>query len=163
MVARHTDEHDVTDPVGALLRLLAAVVALDPDAIVDSYADREDLLVFVEGPRWQTRGHQAVARGWRDFCASGLRVRSVDFTDGPHLHGRDALGPSAAEPGVVSLSGIVELDVVAPTGVQTRVPMRMTWVMMREPDRWRIVHEHASQPVVDPYGIGDWLRQEVAP
>jgi ketosteroid isomerase-like protein len=154
MVARQKGQHDATDPVDALHGLLAAVVASDADAIIDCYADRDDLLVFVEGPRWQTRGHQAVARGWRDFCASGLRVRQVEFTEGPHLHGR--LDTAA-------LSGVVELDVVRPTGVEIRVSMRMTWVMMREPDRWRIVHEHASQPGPDPYGIGDWLRPEVTP
>lgn len=169
MVARQTVQHDATDPVSALGQLLAAVVARDADAIIDSYADREDLLVFVEGPRWQTRGHQAVARGWRDFCTSGLWVRHVEFTDGPHVHGREDNGGSdypasvASLSGVVSLSGTVELDVVGATGVETRIPMRMTWVMMREPDRWRIVHEHASQPGADPYGIGDWLRPEVAP
>jgi len=164
MVARQTGQHDATDPVGALRQLLAAVVARDAEAIIDCYADREDLLVFVEGPRWQTRGHQAVARGWRDFCTSGLWVRRVEFTDGPHVHRRaDPNGPADSSAGVASLSGTVELDVVRPTGVETRVPMRMTWVMMREPDRWRIVHEHASQPGADPYGIGDWLRPEVAP
>jgi ketosteroid isomerase-like protein len=156
MVAREVDQHDVTDPIGALQGLLAAVVARDVDAIVDSYADREDLLVFVEGPRWQTRGHPAVAKGWRDFCASGLSVRRVTFTDGPHLHG----GENGAA--LACLSGIVHMDVAGPTGDGTRVPMRLTWVMAREPDRWRIVHEHASQPGPDPYGIGDWLRPEAA-
>ena len=156
MVAPEADQHDVTDPVGALRQLLAAVVARDVDAIVDSYADRSDLLVFVEGPRWQTRGHQAVAKGWRDFCNSGLSVRRVMFSDGPHLHGGD--GPRA----LACLSGIVDMNVVGPTGAGTTVAMRMTWVMARDPDRWRIVHEHASQPGPDPYGIGDWLRPEAA-
>ena len=154
MVARHDEQHDVTEPVGALRRFLTAVVDRDVDRIVDSYADREDLLVFVEGPRWQTRGHQAVAKGWRDFCDSGLILRRVEFTDGPHLHG----GGDAAV--LACLSGIVELDVLGPAGGSTQTPMRMTWVMARDPDRWRIVHEHASQPGTDPYGIGDWLRPE---
>ncbi len=160
MAAPQGGTHDATDPVGALFRLLAAVVARDADGIVDCYADRDDLRVYLEGPRWQTVGHDAVARGWRDFCSSGPRVRRVDLTDGPHLHSCDAQQPHAS---VACLSGTVELDVVRPTGEQTRMPMRMTWVMVREPDRWRIVHEHASQPLADPYGTGDWLRPETAP
>jgi ketosteroid isomerase-like protein len=157
MVARQADPPDATQPVEALQRFLAAVVERDVEAIVDSYANRDDLLVFVEGPRWQTRGHQAVAKGWRDFCASGLSVRRVEFSDGPQLFGGDA--PAA----LACLTGIVELDVVGSTGEESRVPMRMTWLMARDADRWRIVHEHASQPGSDPYGIGDWLRPEPTP
>jgi ketosteroid isomerase-like protein len=154
---------DATDPVGALRRLLAAVVAREAHEIVDSYADRSDLLVYVEGPRWQTVGHEAVARGWRDFCTSGLWLRRVDFTDGPHVHACEAPEAQPSHAPLACLSGTVELDVVRPTGTQALVPMRMTWVMVREPDRWRIVHEHASQPLVDPYGTGDWLRSEDGP
>ena len=50
------------------------------------------------------------------------------------------------------ISATVEMSL--PNG---KVPMRLTWVMQRDPDRWRIVHEHASQPLPDPYGTGDWL------
>src|SRR5262249_10607456 len=104
--------------------------------------------------RWQTLGHRAVARGWDDFCAAGPRLGRIDFTDGPHLfQGDDGHGALAC------LAGTVQLGVLGPTGEETAVPMRMTWVMRREPDRWRIVHEHASQPMADPYGSGDWLRE----
>jgi ketosteroid isomerase-like protein len=156
MVSQQDDQYDVTDPIGALRRFLSSVVARDVDEIIDSYAQRDDLLVFVEGPRWQTRGHTAVAKGWRDFCTSGLVLRQVEFTDGPHVHG----GGDGAT--LACVSGIVALDVVVPTGGASQTPMRMTWVMAREHDRWRIVHEHASQPGADPYGIGDWLRPEAA-
>lgn len=43
--------------------------------ILNSYADSEDLLVFVEGPRWETLGYENVAKGWRDFIGSEIYVK----------------------------------------------------------------------------------------
>ncbi|WP_326552069.1 YybH family protein [Micromonospora sp. NBC_01813] len=146
---------DPATPRGALDTLLTAIVAGDADAIVDCYAGVEDLHVFVEGPRWQTVGHTAVAKGWRDFCAAAMSVTAVDITDGPWVHGTD--GDAAGEAGALSsLSATVRMSIRTVAG-ERAVPMRLTWVLRRDTDRWRIVHEHASQPLADPYGVGDWL------
>jgi ketosteroid isomerase-like protein len=136
-------------PESTVDALLRAVVARDADAIADSYARRDDLLVFVEGPRWQTQGHEAVARGWRDFCAAPARVTQARLVDGPH-----AVGSSD----MASVAGTVHLVVDQPAG-RVELDMRLTWVLQRDADgQWRVVHEHASQPLPDPYGTGDWLR-----
>lgn len=143
-------------PLAAVEGLWAAIIRRDADAIVDNYAGEESLHVFVEGPRWQTIGHDAVSRGWRDFCTSPLRVTAIDVTDGPRVFGESGparLGAQATVSAMTRLTyGVVGDD-------ETRqVTFRLTWVLGREADRWRIVHEHASQPVADPYGTGDWLR-----
>ncbi|MFY1698358.1 YybH family protein [Solwaraspora sp. WMMA2101] len=147
---------DPGTPLGALNTLLTAIVAGDADAIVDCYAGIDDLHVFVEGPRWQTVGHPAVARGWRAFSAAPMSVTRVDLTDGPWVHG--TAGDSAGVPGALaSVSATVKMTVQGVAGDDRGVPMRLTWVLRRDDDRWRIVHEHASQPLTDPYGVGDWL------
>ena len=51
--------------------------------------------------------------------------------------------------------GVVDYD-VSGNGRASRLRMRMTWLLRWEGDRWRIVHEHGSQPLPDPYGAGDW-------
>jgi len=144
-----------TSPLAAVDALMAAIVARDADAIVDSYAARESLHVFVEGPRWQTLGHDNVARGWRHFCTSDLRVRNIVMEDGPRLFAPDDAPVGAVA--TVSATTLLHYDVVGVEG-RREVRFRLTWVLQREPDRWRIVHEHASQPGADPYGTGDWLR-----
>lgn len=140
----------------AVDQLLRAIVARDAEAIVDSYAAQETLHVFVEGPRWQTVGHDNVARGWRHFCTSDLRVTEIAVDDGPRLFAPDDTPVGAIA--TVSATTRLTYDVVGAAGAR-EVVFRLTWVLQRGADRWRIVHEHASQPGADPYGTGDWLRQ----
>lgn len=149
-----------TSPLAAVEALWAAIVARDADAIVDSYAARESLHVFVEGPRWQTLGHDNVARGWRHFCTSGLRVNEIQVDDGPRLFAPDDTPVGATA--TVSATTRLRYDVEGSAQGPREVVFRLTWVLQRESDRWRIVHEHASQPGADPYGTGDWLREDEA-
>jgi ketosteroid isomerase-like protein len=125
-----------------------AVIEKRVDAIVDRYAPGEDTYVFVEGPRWSTRGHDRIATGWRAFVDAPMSVRSCDWVEGPLSQVVGDLG---------WIGGIVEL-VVAVRGRERRARFRGSFVMHRHTDgEWRIVHEHFSQPAADPYGIGDWL------
>lgn len=134
----------VPGPVAAVTDLVRAIVDRRADDVVDAYARRDDVRVFVEGPRWETVGHEAVARGWRAFLDGPPRITGVTWSSGPHVHeGRDLAGVS----GTVALAG-----------PDRTLQVRMTWLLSREPDgRWRVVHEHASQPMADPYGTGDWV------
>jgi ketosteroid isomerase-like protein len=133
-------------------RFFDSVIAMRVEEIADAYAARDDVLVFLEGPRWQTVGHERIARGWRAFGRSPMRVRSIEWLDGPH--GR--VGSDLAW-----LGGTIELRFGVGDDPEVRsITFRATHVLMRETDgRWRIVHEHVSQPLADPYGFGDWLPE----
>ena len=125
-----------------------AVIEKRIDEIVDRYWPDHRTYVFVEGPRWSTRGHDRIATGWRAFVNAPLAVRSVEWVEGP-------LSEICADLGWIG--GIVELTVEV-AGTTRQVRFRGTFVMRRSADgAWRIVHEHFSQPAADPYGIGDWL------
>jgi ketosteroid isomerase-like protein len=147
---------DDTSPaatVDAALRAAAeshfeAVIEARVEDIIDRYAASADTYVFVEGPRWSTTGHEAIADGWRAYVDAPLSVQSIEWIEEPR-------GQRWGDQGW--LGGIVELTVEAPSGVRP-VRFRGTYVMERgADDTWRIVHEHFSQPADDPYGTGDWL------
>jgi ketosteroid isomerase-like protein/uncharacterized protein (DUF1330 family) len=128
-----------------------AVMARDLEAIVGRYAPGDRPYVFVEGPRWSTRGHDRIAAGWRAFAAASLSVERVEWVEGPVAEVEGRFG---------WIAGIVEL-VVQVAGVERRVRFRGSFVMQRDAaGEWRIVHEHFSQPAADPYGIGDWLKPD---
>ena len=136
-------------PVEAVEAHFRAVVAKDAAEIVGRYAASPDLYVFVEGPRWSTVGHDAVATGWRAFCDAAMSVRSISWVEGPHA---GALGDGGAW-----VAGVVDLDVELAEGGRRTVRLRGTHVLEKTASGWAIVHEHFSQPAADPYGIGDWL------
>ena len=125
-----------------------AVMAKDAAEIVGRYVPREDLYVFVEGPRWSTVGHEAVATGWRAFCAAAMSVRAINWVEGPRA---GVAGQMAW------VAGVVDLSVAFADGGQRTVRLRGTHVLERTASGWQVAHEHFSQPAADPYGIGDWL------
>lgn len=121
------------------------------EEIIDSYSNSPELLVFVEGPRWATLGFDNVARGWRDFTNAPMRVLECQWTENLQSETTNEMG---------FVAGIVELKMEI-KGELRVVRFRGTFVMQLESDgKWRIVHEHFSQPAVDPYGIGDWLEPQ---
>ncbi|MFN3330574.1 MAG: YybH family protein, partial [Pyrinomonadaceae bacterium] len=108
------------------------------------------LLVFVEGPRWATFGYEMVVKGWRDFCSSAIKLKDCSWVEGLRTEMHESMG---------FVAGIVELDVEI-EGVSRKIRFRGTFVLRKEEDgKWRIIHEHFSQPMPDPYGIGDWLKK----
>lgn len=141
-------EEDAVPLTVMVERHFHSVVARDLEAIVARYAPGDRPYVFVEGPRWSTRGHEPIAAGWRAFTAASLTVDRVEWVEGPVEQVEGHLG---------WIAGIVEL-VVRAGEVERRVRFRGSFVLHRDPSgEWRIVHEHFSQPAADPYGIGDWL------
>jgi ketosteroid isomerase-like protein len=116
---------------------------------VNLYWRDENLLVFVEGPRWVTTGYGAVDKGWRDFVDSPISMVECDWVE--NLRTR-----TVGDMGYVA--GTVELKVKIKEEMKT-IRFRGTFVFERTEEGWKIVHEHFSQPAEDPYGIGDWLKQ----
>ena len=118
--------------------------------ILNSYANSEDLLVFVEGPRWETLGYENVAKGWRDFIGSEISMKKCEWLS-------NVRSRIVGEMGFVA--GIVELEVQIKDKL-TAIKFRGTFVLEKDSnENWKIIHEHFSQPAEDPYGIGDWLKK----
>lgn len=121
------------------------------DEIINAYAASEDLLVFVEGPRWATVEFKNVSKGWCDFVASEIAVESCNWVE-------NLQSKIAGEMGFVA--GVVELKVKIKNETKT-IRFRGTFVFERNAgNEWKIIHEHFSQPAADPYGIGDWLKKD---
>lgn len=126
-----------------------AVIEKRVEDIINHYSRDENLLVFVEGPRWATVGFDNVERGWRDFVDAPMRVLRCEWIE-------NLQSKIVGEMGFVA--GIVELEMEIKNEPRI-VRFRGTFVLQKEADgAWRIVHEHFSQPAENPYGIGDWLK-----
>lgn len=126
-----------------------AVINKNIEKILDYYSQTEDLLIFVEGPRWATLGYNAVEKGWRDFCDSAINVKSCEWVE-------NLTAKTIGKMGFVA--GISELKVEI-NGTPKTIRFRGTFILEEESDgNWRVIHEHFSQPAENPYGIGDWLK-----
>jgi len=120
------------------------------EEIINSYIALEDLLVFVEGPRWATVGFENVSKGWHDFIASAISLEKCEWVE--YLTSK-----IVGEMGFVA--GIVELTVNIKGETKTiRFRGTFVWEKDAQEGNWKIIHEHFSQPAEDPYGIGDWLK-----
>ncbi len=131
----------------------AAIRDKQYEAIIDTYMPGEDAFVFVEGPRWVTRGWSAICEGWRGFIAAPMTLNEVVWEE---VFQEQIIGQ------VGWLSGIASLQVTL-SGKSVHVRLRGSFVMtLCDDGRWRICHEHFSIPHADPYGIGDWLPKETS-
>ena len=129
-----------------------AVVEKRVNDIVSHYRNSSETYVFVEGPRWSTIGIDRIERGWNAYIDTALSVQAVRYVEGPFS------GASSSDD-LAWIAGIVELDVSISETIKT-IRFRSTFVFRKEADgRWRIEHEHFSQPAEDPYGVGDWLKE----
>jgi ketosteroid isomerase-like protein len=121
------------------------------DEILGFYQSSEDLLVFVEGPRWRTIGYENVAKGWRDFADSKITVKDCNWVE---------CLESRAAGGMGFVAGISELNVEI-EGKEQIIRFRGTFIFEKDSaGNWKVIHEHFSQPAADPYGIGDWLKKD---
>ena len=121
------------------------------EQVVNHYFDSEDTYVFVEGPRWSTLGFEKIAKGWIAYGDSPINVKDIRTIEGPF--GRE-------DNGMAWIGQIIEMDVLINKTLKT-VKFRGTFVLRKcEDSKWRIEHEHFSQPAEDPYGTGDWLESE---
>lgn len=133
--------------------MLRAVVDRDLDAVLDAFSGAPDAYVFPEGPRWTTRGGGRIEQGWRAYFQAPVGIDGYRWAEGPHTFASGDLGV---------VVGVLDYDVRG-DGRSGRLRMRMTWLLRWEDDRWRIIHEHGSQPLADPYGAGDWWPDGARP
>ena len=106
--------------------------------------------MVLEGPRQATLGFTKIKKGWRDFCDSALSLHSIEWIED---------GPLEETSGDMAwMAGIVYLNLTLRGKPFTR-KFRSSFVLRKsDSDGWRIRHEHVSAPMIDPYGIGDWLK-----
>lgn len=126
-----------------------AVINKRVSDIVNFYNESEDLLVFVEGPRWATHGFENVSKGWHDFVDSVIFVKKCFWSESLKTRIVGKMG---------FVGGITELHVEI-KGELKIIRFSGTFVFEKnEEDNWKVIHEHFSQPAENPYGIGDWLK-----
>ena len=121
------------------------------DGVLDCFDEGPDAYIFVEGPRWTNRDGKRIHKGWRDYFEAPIELLSWRWTDGPDVFESGDLG---------LVCGVVEYQFEG-AGEPRTLLMRMTWGVRRSQDGvYRIMHEHGSQPLKDPYGVGDWLVED---
>ncbi|MFC6879327.1 MULTISPECIES: nuclear transport factor 2 family protein [Actinomadura] len=133
-------------PLTVVEALCRAAAARRAEELVACYRDSPDLRVYPEGPRWLTEGHAKVADGWRAYVRSPIGLTGVAWEDGPHVRTGTELA---------CVNGILRLRTARGT-----VRLRLTWMLDRAEDGWRVVHEHGSQPAPDPYAADGWIVEE---
>lgn len=136
----------MSTPLQAAEAMVAAVINRDLDGVLDSFTSQDDAYMYVEGPRWTTRGGNNVAAGWRAYFESSIRINNFHWVEGPFTF---------ETPELAQVMGVIDYD-ISGEGENGRLRLRMTWLLRLENGRWRIIHEHGSQPLADPYGAGDW-------
>ena len=129
--------------------LFAAIAGKNLAGIEACYLTEPSLLVFLEGPRSGSLGWETIKEGWRHFLDASIELRGYAW-------GADLLVRVRGDAGLVAATNRYHWRV---KGRDLSVEMRGTWVMERFAGSWRIVHEHASFPHPDPYGVGDWARK----
>lgn len=123
------------------------------EGVLDCFDESPDVYIFPEGPRWTNKGGQRIHKGWRDYFQAPIRLKSWRWTNGPEVFESTDLA---------LVCGVIEYEFEG-AGQPRPLTMRMTWGVRRSGDGvWRIIHEHGSQPLADPYGTGDWLRPDEA-
>lgn len=139
---------DEREPVHAMAAFFNAIVARQFDEVTAMYRRSATTYVFVEGPRWSTLGYDRIATGWRAYFESPIQIIGWQWSEGPVVE--------VWNDGAV-VAGLLDLDIRVHETPRT-LRVRASFVLVCEQSGlWRIVHEHVSQPMTDPYGIGDWL------
>lgn len=126
-----------------------AIIDKDLKGILTNYFPSEETYVILEGPRLTTVGFEKIKKGWTDFCASSIRLCSIQWTEGPLQQETRSMG---------WVAGIIQLKVDI-NGHQFENTFRATFVLVRYRGQWKIRHEHVSGALADPYGVGDWLKK----
>lgn len=126
-----------------------AVIEKKIDGIESAYIPSESTYVILEGPRYSTMGTTAIFKGWKDFLNSSIVMSGYEWVEGPY---EEIDGTTGWIGGITDLSLNVDGKIFSNR-------FRISFVMKRYEDDWKIRHEHVSAPMEDPYGIGDWLKK----
>ena len=128
------------NPEELLDRYAAAARAKDADAFVDLYAD--DVRSFDLWGVWSYDGKDALRRMVGDWFGSlpDDEAVVVRFDEIRTETGAD----------VAAVSAFTTFAAETPDGTELRsMNNRLTWILRREGDAWKIVHEHTSAPAGD--------------
>lgn len=118
----------------------AAVRAKDVEAFLALYAD--DVRTFDLWSVWSYDGKDALRGMVEEWFGSPdtAHTVAVEFDEVRTEEGED----------VAALSAFVTFRGLDENGVEERsMNNRLTWILRRNGDRWRIVHEHTSAPAGD--------------
>lgn len=138
-------------PLDTVCLMLDSLRDRNLDGVLDCFDEGPDVYIFVEGPRWTNRDGKRIHKGWRDYFKAPITLHSWRWTDGPDVFESGDMG---------LVCGVVEYQFEGANEPRPLL-MRMTWAVRRSPDNvFRIMHEHGSQPLADPYGTGDWFVEE---
>lgn len=138
-------------PLEAIESMLDAIKRRDVPRILDSIdLSERGRMSFPEGPRWFVDDPDTVRRGWTDYMDTTIALTDWAWVEGPVVMGSDD---------VALVVGIIDYRFRVHDH-ERPLRMRMTWGLRRVDGNWKTMHEHGSQPLADPYGIGDWLKPE---
>ena len=126
------------------------IIDKNVEGICSKYFPSEETYVILEGPRLTTIGFEKIKKGWTDFCASNLKLISINWIEGPFVEETTDMAWVA---GIISLK-------VAVNDIEFENIFRSTFVLIKYEEDWKIKHEHVSLVHTDPYGIGDWLKSK---
>lgn len=125
------------------------IIDKDVEGICSKYYPSEETYVILEGPRLTTIGYEKIKKGWTDFCASNLKLISINWIEGPFVEESSDMA---------WVAGIIALKVALNDTAFENI-FRSTFVLIKQDVDWKIKHEHVSLVHNDPYGIGDWLKK----
>jgi ketosteroid isomerase-like protein len=126
-----------------------SIIDKNVESILSSYVQSDDTYVILEGPRLSTKGFLNIAPGWFDFCKSSISLDGIDWLEGPYIY---TMTDSATLAGVIRLYGKVS------DNLSFDNTFRASFVLKNTDHGYKILHEHVSGALSDPYGIGDWKK-----
>ena len=143
------DEAVLPDVLG---EFLDAVIRLDLEGVMATYAD--DVCRTSSGPDWFYHGIEDTRKEWIDWIeTSPARYTEFRWLEGPYGELGDKLGWAA---GVWVQD--YELD-----GKITSQHCRVSWVFRKEESGWKILMDHYSRPMAEPYSPENAVAQYKPP
>jgi ketosteroid isomerase-like protein len=131
---------DMDSPEGVRDAYMSAVLSQDPEKAIGTYA--VDVCRFPSGPRWFVHGLLEVREEWSEWLREPpARYRAFRWIDGPYGEARGELA---------WIAGVLEQDYVW-NGAAASRHIRVSMVLCKNADGWRIALEHNSRPDVEPY------------
>jgi ketosteroid isomerase-like protein len=140
----------MTNAIEKITNFFRFIIQKEVTQICQSYVPENETYVFIEGPRYSTLGYTNIAKGWQDFCNSGLKLEKIEWLEGSFTKEYEK---SAWVAGIILITLSIK-------GKLIHRKFRATFVLEKnQVGNWEIRHEHISAPLEDPYGIGDWLQK----
>jgi ketosteroid isomerase-like protein len=121
------------------------------DDICMAYQQSPQTYVILEGPRLATLGYEKIAEGWGDFCRSAIQLEGIEWLEEPFFFNFSDS---------ITLAGVLRLYGQVAGGPAFDQTFRATFLLHKSDYGLKIVHEHVSGALSDPYGIGDWKRSQ---